>query len=109
MYFVHGGADAESINNLRHKDEHTVWLHVDVRVFLVFRHLPLPHLLTSAGLSKAQCHVKAVQCVLDFGTVWTSCWFLKVFFFLNGFSVDAGSCWIFLTSVTSLKRKIVSP
>lgn len=109
MDFVHGGADTESINNLGHKDEHTVWLHVDVHVFFVFRHLPLPHLLMSAGLSKAQCHVKAVQYVLNFGTVCTSCWFLNVFFFLNGFSVDAGSRWIFLTSVTSLKRKIVSP
>lgn len=60
MYFVHGGADTESIHNLRHKDDHAVWLHVDVHVVLVFRHLPLPHLLMSAGLSKAQCHVKAV-------------------------------------------------
>lgn len=108
MGFVHGGADTESINNLYYEDEHTVWLHVDIHVFLVFRHLPLPHLLMSAGLSKAQCQCKSsTVCVV--GTMCTSCWFLNIFFLSEWFSVDAGGCWIFLTSVTSLKRKIVSP
>lgn len=84
MGFVHGGADTESINNLYYEDEHTVWLHVDIHVFLVFRHLPLPHLLMSAGLSKAQCQCKSsTVCVV--GTMCTSCWFLNIFFFLNGF------------------------
>lgn len=110
MDFVHGGADTESINNLHYEDEHTVWLHVDVHVFLVFRHLPLPHLLLSAGLSKAQCPCKSsTVCVGLWHSVYLVLVFKHFFFLLNGFSVDAGSCWIFLTSVTSLKRKIVSP